>query len=131
RRSSPGGLGRVCEPSPVERAPAAGIGPSPPRDEVRGAASYTRRTGAAVLVLFTLVLGVVLVRVTLFGSDRRVVLVGDALTLVSAPALRTALARDNAVTAQARLGVTVEMMQPVAVDLAATGPEHAVIELGT
>jgi lysophospholipase L1-like esterase len=85
----------------------------------------------AVLGLFALVLALVGARGAFVGPGRQVVLVGDSLTLVSTPALHVALGRDNDVTTEARLGVTVAMMQPVATELAASGPDHAVIELGT
>ncbi len=84
-----------------------------------------------LLVLLLVALVAVASRLVLADPDRDVVVVGDSITVVSSAALHGELDRDNDVQIRANLGVTFEVMQPSAAELAATDPDAAVIELGS
>lgn len=122
----------MVRPSPGTDPSDGTAGPSSSETPYAGRRGSEAGWPALVVVgIAALVLGGVVVQPLVVGRGRRVAIVGDSLTLVSTPELHAALDRHNEVTTEARLGVTVAVMQPVAVDLAATRPEHAVIELGT
>jgi len=98
----------------------------PAHDEVgAGRATIAVAALAAVLV----VLAVAGIRT--LEHDPGLAIVGDSITLVSAPTLEEELGGDHDVDIRSALGVRVDAMQAEASTAAAAGPPQAVIELGS